>query len=67
MSKKKAGGRARDRGEVVLLTVELDPALDAALETFRQRELRTKKSVISLALQEYLASRGAWPPKGKTE
>jgi hypothetical protein len=55
-------GRARETGKTRLVTVELDVRLDDALEAFRQKDRRTKKAVIEMALEEYLAARKAWPP-----
>jgi hypothetical protein len=55
-------GRARDRGTTVPVTVELDTALDAALEAVRLKDRRTKRAVITIAIEEYLTRNGAWPP-----
>jgi hypothetical protein len=58
---KRNQGRARETGKTRLVTVELDVKLDDALEAFRQKDRRTKKAVIEMALEEYLAARKAWP------
>jgi hypothetical protein len=55
-------GRARDRGEVRLVTIELDPRLDDAVEEFMVKDRRSKKVVITMALEEFLESKGLWPP-----
>jgi hypothetical protein len=55
-------GRARDRGETRPFTVELTPPLDDALEARAAKDMRTKKAVLVLALQEYLQRLGDWPP-----
>ena len=55
-------GRARERGDSVYVGVEVDPRLDAALEACAAKDLRSKKAVITLALQEYLGKNGLWPP-----
>jgi predicted transcriptional regulator len=70
MSKKRptqpAGqGRARDRGATRTITVELDPALDDALEAFRIKDRRTKRAVVTIAIEQYLERQGAWPPAGE--
>ena len=57
-------GRARERGVTRLVTVELEVALDDALELARHAERRTRKAVITLAIEEYLKKSGFWPPKG---
>jgi hypothetical protein len=63
MAKKpKKTGRARDRGDTRLVTIELDAALDDAIEAFRQQDRRTKKTVITMALEEFLTKHGVWPP-----
>ena len=59
---KKPAGRARDRGETRLVTFELDVKLDDALEVFHQRDRRTKKAIVSMALEQFLERQGAWPP-----
>ena len=56
--------RARDEGKVVPYTVELTPDHAQALEACRIQERRTKKAVVLLALEEYLAKAGLWPPAG---
>jgi hypothetical protein len=56
-------GRARDRGDVRLVTVELDTRLDDAIEACRRRDRRTKKAVITLALEAYLSQQGLWSPE----
>jgi hypothetical protein len=61
MAKKKSQGRARQRGDTVPFTLELDPELDRALEACRDRDMRTKKAIVTIALQEYLAGQGLWP------
>jgi len=59
---KTATTRARDTGAVRLIGAEVDPALDDALERCAGLERRSKKAVITLALEEYLAKAGLWPP-----
>jgi hypothetical protein len=55
-------GRARDRGKVRVITIELDPVLDDALERCLQDERRTKRATVSLAIEAYLKARNFWPP-----
>jgi hypothetical protein len=57
------GGRARQRGEVRLINAEVDPRLDDAVEEFMIRDRRSKKVVITMALEEFLQKHGLWPPK----
>jgi hypothetical protein len=59
-------GRARDRGEVRLLNVEIPVALDDALEACRKDERRLKKVVVIAALEVYLKARKFWPPPTST-
>jgi len=64
-SRPEAQGRARDRGDTRLVTFELNAALDQALEEQSKRERRSKKAVLTLALEVYLARKGAWTlPEG---
>lgn len=63
MTKKRK--RARDRGEVIPLLVELDPELHEALLAQAKKDLRTRKAVTVLALQEYLTRQGTWPPASR--
>jgi predicted transcriptional regulator len=44
------------------VTFECDVALDDALQEFCRKDRRTKKAVITLALEQYLAQHGHWPP-----
>jgi hypothetical protein len=62
---KSKGGRAREQGKTRLLNVELETFLDDALEACRQKERRTKKAIVTLALEDYLARAGFWPPPPK--
>ncbi len=57
------GGRARDRGEVRTLSIEIAPLLDDLIERCRQKERRTKRAFIELAVEEYLLKRGYLPPE----
>jgi hypothetical protein len=57
--------RARDRGEVRPFTVELEAALGEALKACAERDRRTKKAVLVLALEKYLTEGGYWPPPGR--
>lgn len=64
MAKRKNNtGRARDEGEVKFVGAELEPALISAIEKCMEKERRTKRAVITLALEEYLTRAGLWPPK----
>ncbi len=60
---KTAQGRARELGGVVALNAEIDPRLDEAIEAFRIRDRRTKKAVITMALEEFLERHAPdlWP------
>lgn len=60
--KTEAPGRARERGEVSLLQVEISLLLDKAVEDCRHDERRTRKALVELALEAYLKQRGFWPP-----
>lgn len=64
MAKKKPSEspRIRKRPGKRQLTFEFPDALDDALESCAERDLRSKKAVMMLALQEYLAQQGLWPP-----
>jgi hypothetical protein len=65
MTKKKpARGRSRERGDSVPFMFELSPDLNAALEACAERDLRTKRAVVTLALQDYLQRQGLWTPPG---
>jgi phage terminase large subunit-like protein len=55
-------GRARERGDTVTFTFEMDPPLDAAFEAAAIQERRTKKAVLTMALEKYLKELGLWPP-----
>ena len=59
---KTPAGRARERGETIPVTLEFRPELDAALERCMNAERRTKKAIVELALEAYLAERKFWPP-----
>jgi hypothetical protein len=66
MAKKKTnGGRAREHGKVRFVGAEIDPRLDDAIEECVSQERRTKKAIITLALEEYLAKHDLWPPQGQ--
>jgi hypothetical protein len=54
-------GRARSHGTVRVVTVEIDPKLDDALEQCMHTERRTKRATITLAIEAYLQERGLWP------
>jgi hypothetical protein len=62
MTKRKPRGRARERGETRPFTFEMDLPLDNALEACARQERRTKKAVLTFALEQYLAEQGFWPP-----
>jgi len=55
-------GRARDRGAAVPFTLDLDPALDEVLDACAGQERRTKRAIVTLALERYFTERGLWPP-----
>ncbi len=59
---KKKPERARDRGVIRPVTVEIAPELDEALEACARRDRRTKKAVLTIAIEEYLSRQGMWPP-----
>lgn len=60
-------GRARDTGKTRLVTFELDAWLDDAVEAFRYKDQRTKRTIVQMALKEFLTSRDACPaPPGTT-
>jgi hypothetical protein len=66
MAKKKTnGGRAREQGKVRFVGAEVDPRLDDAIEECALKERRSKKAIITLALEEYLAKHDLWPPQGQ--
>jgi predicted transcriptional regulator len=56
--------RGRDKGDVVPFGVELSPEHAAALDECSQRERRTKKAIVLLALEAYFVKAGLWPPAG---
>jgi metal-responsive CopG/Arc/MetJ family transcriptional regulator len=60
---KKKKGRARDRGEVVVVSVEMPRALNAALERFSEIDRRSKRAILIMALEAYLQEKGVWPPE----
>ena len=60
--KRKPTGRARQSGKTRLVTFEFPAALDEALERHARSDYRSKKAIVVLALQEYLARHAAWPP-----
>jgi hypothetical protein len=62
-TEQKPTGRARELGKTRLVTIEIDVLLDDALEAFRQADRRTKKAVVTMALEEFLAKHGHWPPR----
>lgn len=61
-AKKTKPRRARDLGKVRLLTVEISPALLAALESYEGRERRTRRASVEMALERFLTEAGLWPP-----
>jgi hypothetical protein len=65
MAKKKPimKGRSRERGDTVTFTFEMTPELDRAFEALAKRDMRTKKAVLTMALQGVLKSQGLWPPQ----
>src|SRR5262245_57002211 len=56
------GWRARQKGLVKLVGAELAPALADALARCAREQRRTKKALLSLALEAYLQQGGYWPP-----
>jgi hypothetical protein len=62
---RKPVGRARSRGEVRLLTLEVDPRLAEALENFAAQDRRSKRTVLTMALEEFLTQKGFWPPQSE--
>ena len=58
-------GRARERGATTSFTFEMEPPLGAALEACARRDKRTKKAVLTIALEKYLGDEGLWPPAGE--
>lgn len=54
-------GRARERGDTVTFTFEMTPAVNAALEACARAEDRTKKAILTRALQQYLTAAGHPP------
>jgi hypothetical protein len=63
--KKKHVGRKRDRGELYPFMFEMTPELNAALEACAERDRRTKRAVVLIALEAYLQREGLWPVSGK--
>jgi hypothetical protein len=63
MAKKKRYQRKRDAGEVVLVAFEIAADVAAALERAAAAERRTKRAVLSAALEEYLQRAGLWPTR----
>jgi hypothetical protein len=61
-SKKKPRGRSRERGRSVVFGFEMEPELDAALERFAKVDRRTKKTIVTMALEQFLERAGHWPP-----
>lgn len=65
MAKKDAGKkriRARDRGEVIPLGIEISPQMDKAIEDCRAKLRWNKKVLVVAALERFLAEHGFWPP-----
>jgi predicted transcriptional regulator len=60
--KKQPKGRARERGDSITFTFEMSPALNEAVGECAEKDMRTKRAVIVLALQDYLQRQGLWPP-----
>jgi hypothetical protein len=58
----KKTGRARDIGEAVPLNVELPLSLDDALDQYTEKEGRSKKWVVSRALEDFFRRVGVIPP-----
>ena len=54
--------RARDRGEVVPLGIEISPQMDKAIEDCRAKLRWTKKVLVEAALEAFLAEHDFWPP-----
>ncbi len=52
---KKPSGRSRKRGETRAFTLELPATLDDALECRAEQDRRSKKAVVVIALEQYLA------------
>jgi hypothetical protein len=59
-------GRAREKGQAVPFTVELTPQHASALDACVAAERRTKKAIVLLALEQYFAAAGLWPPAAET-
>jgi hypothetical protein len=43
----------------------VDPRLDDAIEEYMIRDRRSKRMVITIALEDFLAQKGLWPPNNK--
>jgi hypothetical protein len=54
--------RARDRGEVKLLTVEITLEHDRAIESAARQTRLKRRALVELALEQYFAGLGLWPP-----
>lgn len=57
-------GRARSRGDVDTLGIEIDPEINATLERFVEthRPKTTKRGAVEWALEEFLKRHNLWPP-----
>lgn len=63
MTHKRKVVRARDRGAVRQVNIELDAELAEALGTCAEREERTFRAIVSRALKDYLMERELWPTR----
>lgn len=64
--KKKAYLRARDRGDVVQLSVEIGTPLNRILEECRSARQWSRRTLVENALRQYLAEQG-FPVNGRSE
>jgi predicted DNA-binding protein len=55
---RQAKGRARETGKTHVFMFELEPELDAALNAAAERERRTKRAILTIALERYLKESG---------
>jgi len=54
--RRKPQGRSRETGKTRSFNFEIEPGLDDALTEAAEREKRTKRAILTLALERYLAN-----------
>ncbi len=62
MDTKRKSGRPKGRTPVINFMGRLPLPLNAALERVMERTSRTKNAAIRIAIEEYVAREGEWPP-----